>query len=200
MKPVRVLPPIFMGRAPGCLRSFKRDSLATRTSMRPTPTLTQSLPFTISPRLPPTIGFSTTPFWCESTRRTRSSVFGSEAMSASVSLQSTLLGLRAVSYGHSPTPAKIGPGMSWISLTMSRRHEGVLAIDAVIRRMGWKVLLAYAIIYLVWGSTYLAIRVGVLEMPPLLMAAIRFLIAGLLLYGWTVARGERQPTVRQWAS
>jgi drug/metabolite transporter (DMT)-like permease len=66
--------------------------------------------------------------------------------------------------------------------------------------MGWKVLLAYAIIYLVWGSTYLAIRVGVLEMPPLLMAAIRFLIAGLLLYGWTVVRGERQPTLRQWAS
>jgi drug/metabolite transporter (DMT)-like permease len=66
--------------------------------------------------------------------------------------------------------------------------------------MGWKVLLAYAIIYFVWGSTYLAIRVGVLEMPPLLMAAIRFLIAGLLLYGWTVVRGERQPTLRQWAS
>lgn len=66
--------------------------------------------------------------------------------------------------------------------------------------MGWKVLLAYAIIYLVWGSTYLAIRVGVLEMPPLLMAAIRFLIAGVLLYGWTVLRGERQPTARQWAS
>jgi drug/metabolite transporter (DMT)-like permease len=37
-------------------------------------------------------------------------------------------------------------------------------------------------------------------MPPLLMAAIRFLIAGLLLYGWTVARGERMPTARQWAS
>ena len=66
--------------------------------------------------------------------------------------------------------------------------------------MGWKVLLAYAIIYLVWGSTYLAIRVGVLEMPPLLMAAIRFFTAGILLYGWTVARGERQPTLRQWAS
>jgi drug/metabolite transporter (DMT)-like permease len=37
-------------------------------------------------------------------------------------------------------------------------------------------------------------------MPPLLMAAIRFLAAGLLLYGWTVLRGERQPTLRQWAS
>jgi drug/metabolite transporter (DMT)-like permease len=71
---------------------------------------------------------------------------------------------------------------------------------AIIKRMGWKVLLAYAIIYFVWGSTYLAIRVGVLEMPPLLMAAIRFLAAGLMLYGWTVARGERQPTARQWLS
>lgn len=66
--------------------------------------------------------------------------------------------------------------------------------------MGWKALLAYAIIYFVWGSTYLAIRVGVLEMPPLLMAAIRFLVAGLLLYGWTLLRGERPPSLRQWIS
>lgn len=51
-----------------------------------------------------------------------------------------------------------------------------------------------------WGSTYLAIRVGVLEMPPLLMAAVRFLIAGLVLYGWTLWRGERVPSARQWAS
>jgi drug/metabolite transporter (DMT)-like permease len=77
---------------------------------------------------------------------------------------------------------------------------GAAAIDADTTRLTWKVLLAYAIIYFVWGSTYLAIRVGVLEMPPLLMAAIRFLIAGLLLYGWTVFRGERQPNLRQWAS
>ena len=67
-------------------------------------------------------------------------------------------------------------------------------------RPAWKTLLAFAIIYFVWGSTYLAIRVGVLEMPPLLMAAIRFLVAGLLLYGWTLWRGERPPTARQWAS
>ena len=61
-------------------------------------------------------------------------------------------------------------------------------------------MLAYTIIYFVWGSTYLAIRVGVLEMPPLLMAAIRFLVAGFLLYGWTLCRGEKAPTPRQWAS
>jgi drug/metabolite transporter (DMT)-like permease len=61
-------------------------------------------------------------------------------------------------------------------------------------------LLAFAIIYFVWGSTYLAIRVGVQEVPPFLLAAIRFLVAGLLLYGWTVWRGERTPTARQWLS
>jgi drug/metabolite transporter (DMT)-like permease len=67
-------------------------------------------------------------------------------------------------------------------------------------RPTWKTLLAFAIIYFVWGSTYLAIRVGVLEIPPLLFAAMRFLAAGLVLYLWTVARGEDSPTLRQWVS
>src|SRR5438874_3877330 len=64
----------------------------------------------------------------------------------------------------------------------------------------WKTLLAFAIIYFVWGSTFLAIRVGVREVPPFLLAAIRFLIAGLVLYGWMMAQGERSPTGRQWIS
>jgi drug/metabolite transporter (DMT)-like permease len=64
----------------------------------------------------------------------------------------------------------------------------------------WKTLLAFSIIYFVWGSTFLAIRVGVREVPPFLLAAMRFLVAGLVLYGWTMARGERSPTARQWAS
>jgi drug/metabolite transporter (DMT)-like permease len=64
----------------------------------------------------------------------------------------------------------------------------------------WKTLLAFSIIYFVWGSTFLAIRVGVREVPPLLLAAMRFLAAGVVLYGWMVARGERSPTARQWAS
>ncbi len=51
-----------------------------------------------------------------------------------------------------------------------------------------------------WGSTYLAIRVGVEQVPPFLLAAIRFFIAGFLLFGWTLVRGERLPTPRQWAS
>jgi drug/metabolite transporter (DMT)-like permease len=64
----------------------------------------------------------------------------------------------------------------------------------------WKILLAFAIIYFVWGSTYLAIRVGVREVPPFLLAALRFSIAGLVLYGWMLARGERSPSGRQWLS
>ena len=67
-------------------------------------------------------------------------------------------------------------------------------------RPRWKTLLAFAIIYFVWGSTFLAIRIGVREVPPLLLAAMRFLVAGLVLYGWMIARGERSPSRRQWRS
>src|SRR5271155_5412115 len=73
-------------------------------------------------------------------------------------------------------------------------------MEAASHRPTWKTLLAFAIIYFVWGSTFLAIRVGVREVPPFLLAAMRFLIAGLVLYGWTIARGERSPSGRQWAS
>src|SRR5215831_10306883 len=62
----------------------------------------------------------------------------------------------------------------------------------------WKVLLAFAIIYFVWGSTFLAIRIGVREVPPFLLAGIRFLAAGVALYVWTRFRGVPSPTARQW--
>jgi drug/metabolite transporter (DMT)-like permease len=64
----------------------------------------------------------------------------------------------------------------------------------------WKTLSAFAIIYFVWGSTFLAIRIGVHEVPPFLLAAIRFSIAGLALYLWSIARGESSPTAREWKS
>jgi drug/metabolite transporter (DMT)-like permease len=73
-------------------------------------------------------------------------------------------------------------------------------MDADTHRPTWKTLLAFAIIYFVWGSTFLAIRVGVREVPPFLLAAMRFLVAGIVLYGWTIARGERRPSGREWAS
>ena len=64
----------------------------------------------------------------------------------------------------------------------------------------WQTLLAFAMIYFVWGSTFLAIRVGVAEVPPFLLAAMRFLAAGLVLYLWMLAHGERSPRVREWMS
>jgi drug/metabolite transporter (DMT)-like permease len=73
-------------------------------------------------------------------------------------------------------------------------------MDTSTHRPAWKTLLAFGIIYFVWGSTYYAIRVGVREVPPFLLAAMRFLIAGAALYGWTRARGERAPSGRQWVS
>jgi drug/metabolite transporter (DMT)-like permease len=73
-------------------------------------------------------------------------------------------------------------------------------MDAEAHRRAWRTLLAFGIIYFVWGSTYYAIRVGVREVPPFLLAAMRFLIAGVALYGWTRARGERGPSRREWGS
>ncbi|MGA3125507.1 MAG: EamA family transporter [Candidatus Korobacteraceae bacterium] len=73
-------------------------------------------------------------------------------------------------------------------------------MEAKSHRSVWKTLLAFAIVYLVWGSAYFAIRVGIREVPPFLLAALRFLISGLILYGWMLARGERSPSGRQWMS
>src|ERR1700694_4136342 len=73
-------------------------------------------------------------------------------------------------------------------------------MEANTHRPTWKTLLAFAIIYFVWGSTYLAILVVVREVPPFLLAAMRFLVAGLILYSWMIARGERSPSGREWTS
>jgi drug/metabolite transporter (DMT)-like permease len=73
-------------------------------------------------------------------------------------------------------------------------------MESAAHRPTWKTLLAFAIIYFVWGSTFLAIRIGVREVPPFLFAAVRFLIAGGALYLWTIAHGERSPTARPWTS
>jgi drug/metabolite transporter (DMT)-like permease len=67
-------------------------------------------------------------------------------------------------------------------------------------RPRWKKLLAFSIIYFVWGSTFYAIRVGVHELPPLLFCALRFLAAGLCVYGWALIAKERAPRGREWLS
>src|SRR5712691_2703408 len=66
------------------------------------------------------------------------------------------------------------------------------------RPPSWKILLAFAIIYFVWGSTFLAIRVGVHEVPPFLLAGLRFAVSGILLFAWMRLRGTPSPGVREW--
>jgi len=71
-------------------------------------------------------------------------------------------------------------------------------METAAHRPTWKVLLAFGIIYFVWGSTFLAIRVGVREVPPFLLASMRFLAAGGALYGWLRLTGTPSPTLREW--
>ncbi|MCC7204208.1 MAG: EamA family transporter [Phycisphaeraceae bacterium] len=59
---------------------------------------------------------------------------------------------------------------------------------------------SFICIYVVWGSTYLAIRLAVDTLPPFLMAGSRFLLGGLILYGLTRWRGAPRPTGRHWRS
>jgi len=73
-------------------------------------------------------------------------------------------------------------------------------MESTPRPSTWKVVLAFAIIYFVWGSTFLAIRIGVREVPPFLLAGMRFVAAGVILYGWMRAKGTPPPTAREWIS
>jgi drug/metabolite transporter (DMT)-like permease len=66
---------------------------------------------------------------------------------------------------------------------------------------GSPVWIGLLILYVVWGSTYLGIAVAIDTIPPFLMAAVRFLIAGSVLVGWSVAREGRSitvPSIREW--
>jgi len=71
----------------------------------------------------------------------------------------------------------------------------VLEISTGLRPPQGKVIAAFASVYLIWGSTYLAIRFAIETMPPHLMAAARFLVAGAILYAWARLRGAPGPPV-----
>jgi drug/metabolite transporter (DMT)-like permease len=76
-----------------------------------------------------------------------------------------------------------------MSSSPSPRRPSTLAI--------WAALVA---VYLVWGSTYLAIRFVVEGLPPFLAAAARFLVAGAVLFTWRRLRGDPAPQLREWRS
>jgi drug/metabolite transporter (DMT)-like permease len=65
---------------------------------------------------------------------------------------------------------------------------------------GFKIVLAFAAVYVIWGSTYLAIKVGIETIPPFFMAGARFLIAGTILYLLARRRGAPPATRQHWAA
>ncbi|HXF84208.1 MAG TPA: EamA family transporter [Anaerolineales bacterium] len=66
--------------------------------------------------------------------------------------------------------------------------------------MKTKIWIALIALYIVWGSTYLAIRFAVETIPPFLQAGLRFFISGVILVVWRRAAGDAMPTFRQWRS
>jgi len=61
-----------------------------------------------------------------------------------------------------------------------------------------RLVLSLAAVYLIWSSTYLAMRIAVIELPPLLMASVRFVAAGLVLLAIAMRRGTAFPPLRDW--
>jgi len=80
-----------------------------------------------------------------------------------------------------------------------------MATQAPIRKPIWKrfnfqTILAFFAIYVIWGSTFLAIRTAVLLAPPWFCAGVRFFVAGTLLFVFALMRGTRWPSSREWRS
>ena len=61
-----------------------------------------------------------------------------------------------------------------------------------------RILAAFIAVYIVWGSTYLAIRYAVQTIPPFVMVGTRFIVSGVILYAWARWRGSPRPTSAQW--
>lgn len=77
-----------------------------------------------------------------------------------------------------------------IDIGVSRDHRQ--------QRQAVRVILGFAAIYLIWGSTYLGIRYAVETIPPFLMMGLRHLTAGTIVYLWARSRGAEAPALRQW--
>jgi drug/metabolite transporter (DMT)-like permease len=68
-------------------------------------------------------------------------------------------------------------------------------MDPAIRRKAW---VAWGAVCLIWGTTYLAIKVALDTIPPFLMGGIRYVIGGALLAGWVIARRQALPPAGEW--
>jgi len=67
----------------------------------------------------------------------------------------------------------------------------------IMRKETLLLVFAFAVVYIVWGTTYLAVRIAIETMPPFLMAGVRYFTAGVLLYLFSLFRGITIPTWRQ---
>ena len=95
----------------------------------------------------------------------------------------------------SAVPAAVAPPLDLTGST----------VDVVpwLQRRRVRIALAMAVVYLVWGSTFIAIDVAIVTIPPMTLMAVRFAVAGAALYLWASRRGDRvgdRPTARQWAA
>lgn len=70
-------------------------------------------------------------------------------------------------------------------------------MTAAVRRNAW---IAFIAVCVIWGTTYLAIKVALETIPPFLMGGIRYVIAGIVLSAILVARGEKLPPAKEWGS
>src|SRR5580704_9728890 len=61
-------------------------------------------------------------------------------------------------------------------------------------------LAAFVVVCVVWGSTYLGIRIALQGFPPFLLGALRFVVAGAVLFAVARAKGQAWPTAVEWAS
>lgn len=95
--------------------------------------------------------------------------------------------------GVPPEPARNGPlpARLWADMAPANPPETPTSKRT-------KLWLAFAAVYIVWGSTYLAMKFGVATIPPYLMLGSRFLISGLILFGWARLRGSPPPSRREW--
>lgn len=88
--------------------------------------------------------------------------------------------------------------MSATAFETTRSSEAPTPLKQASARTTLLVLVAFAAVYLVWGSTYLAIRVGIESFPPLVLAGLRHLIVGLLLYPVFRWKTGIRPTAANW--
>ncbi len=73
-----------------------------------------------------------------------------------------------------------------------------MLLGFIMRHLPRSVLAALITVYIVWGSTYFAIQVALKDFPPFMLMASRFLVAGVILFAWNLARGARLPNAREW--